>query len=71
MRKDGSFIKTERLAQIAKQIVKGFPEPVDYHKLVLWVEMNIGLRADTASEYITKICEAHDWAIEDGKIKAI
>ena len=69
VRHDGSFVRLERMTQIAKQIAKCFPTPVDYHKMVLWVEMNIGLTADKASEYIEKICETHDWVIEDGQIK--
>lgn len=69
VRHNGSFVRLERMTQIAKQIASQFPAPVDYHKLVLWIELNIGLTADKASEYIEKICEGHGWVVEDGKIR--
>jgi len=68
MRRDASYIKVERLALITKKIAKQFPEPVDFHKLVLWIEMEIGLSGEKACEYVEKVCEVHDWEIEDGKI---
>jgi hypothetical protein len=69
VRRDGSYVKVERLKQIGKEIARYFPEPVDYHKMVLWVEMNIGLSPVKAVEYIDKVIEAHGWIVEDGKIK--
>lgn len=70
MRKDGAYIKLERIKQIQKQIVSSFPGEVDFNKIVLWAEMNIGLTNETAQEYVTKIVEVNGWVLENGKIKA-
>lgn len=70
MRKDGAYIKLERIKQIQKQIVNSFPAEVDFSKIVLWAEMNIGLTNETAQEYVTKIVEVNGWVLENGKIKA-
>jgi hypothetical protein len=70
MRKDGSFIKVERLYEIKKAIIKGLPNPVDIDKLKLWVEMNIGLTPERAQDYIEKVVAASGWVIFEGKILA-
>jgi hypothetical protein len=68
MRKDGSYVKVERIAQIRKEIVKGFPEPVDFEKLKLWIECSIGLSEEKAEQYIEKAVSSGGWFIIDGKI---
>lgn len=70
MRKDGSFVKVERLSQIRKQIAKELPEPVDLEKLQLWVECTIGLSEQKTREYIEKAVASGGWYIIDGKIVA-
>lgn len=70
MRKDGSFVKVERLSQIRKEIASQFPEPVLFEKLKLWVECNIGLSEEKAGEYIEKAVASAGWFIIDGKILA-
>jgi hypothetical protein len=70
MRRDGSFIKIQRLKEIQKQIVSGFPNEVDYHRIILWTEMNVGLTTEKAEEYVNKLIEANGWFLIDGKIKA-
>jgi hypothetical protein len=69
VRKDGAFIKLERLRQIKTEIVKGFPEPADYQRIVLWTEMNIGLSTEKALEYVNKLIAANGWVLDNGKIK--
>jgi len=68
MRKDGSFIKVERLAQIRKQVSSQFPKPVPFDKLQLWVECNIGLGEQKAREYIEKAVASAGWIIVEGEI---
>jgi len=68
MRKDGAFIKVERLAQIRKEIASKFPEPVDIKMLQLWVECNVGLSEEKSKEYIEKAVASAGWSIIDGKI---
>ena len=69
-RKDGAFIKLERLKQIQKQIASGFPNPVDYDRTVIWTELNIGLTKEKSQDYINKLIEGNGWVLVDGKIRA-
>ena len=68
MRRDGSYIKTERIAQIRKEVAKQLPEPVDVLKLRLWVECNIGLSKAKTEEYIETVVALAGWVVADGKI---
>lgn len=72
MRKDGSFVKTERLRNISTQIAKAFNQSdekkVDLAVLISWIEMNIGLTKARALEYIDTCCSVHGWSIIDGKL---
>jgi hypothetical protein len=68
MRKDGSYVKVERLSLIRKEIAKQFPNPVEVSKVELWVECNIGLTPEKARDYIDKAVAAAGWVITDGKI---
>ena len=70
MRKDGSFVKTERMKEIAKLISQAFPEGADYKKLVLGIEVHMGLTNAKAREYIDKVVESQGWINENGLIKA-
>jgi len=69
-RKDGSFIKTERLHQISHKIKEDIKEGVDYNRILDWIEFNIGLRRDTAQDYLDKIIRVEGWVITNGYIKA-
>lgn len=68
MRRDGSFVKSERLKIISKQIKQELPNPVDLKKLRLWIEINIGLTPEKAESYISVVVEANGWVVNDGKI---
>ena len=70
MRRDGSFVKVERISQIRKEIAKLLPDPVDVEKLKLWVECNIGLSKQKTEEYVELAIRTAGWIIEDGKIKS-
>lgn len=52
VRRNGGFIKTQRIADIKKYIVQQSPKPIALNRLVLWVEANIGLTKVKAQEYI-------------------
>jgi hypothetical protein len=68
MRRDGSFVKVERINQIRREIAKNLPNPVDLEKLRIWVECNIGLSKQKAEEYIDIVVSSAGWIIVDGKI---
>lgn len=70
MRKDGSYVKVERLSQIKKEIAKRFPNPISFNDMILWVEVGIGLTPEKAKDYIEKIVAASGWVIFDGNICA-
>lgn len=72
VRHDGSFVKVERMVQIAKKIATGLSGPehvISHEKLILWIELNIGLSPEKAEAYVKKICDGHGWVIEDDAIK--
>jgi hypothetical protein len=70
MRKDGSFIKLERLKQIKTQVAKNLPNPVSIDKTVIWIQLNIGLTEERAKEYLDLVVEGAGWVVSDGAIKA-
>lgn len=67
-RKDGAFIKLERIKQIRSVIIRQFPEDVSVDKVLSWAEVNIGLRRDTARQYLEMIVDNEGWIVSDGKI---
>ena len=68
-RRDGAWIKAQRLQAIARMIAKTFPKGVSYDRMVSLVELEIGLSTQKAREYIDKVIEAKGWRVEDGIIK--
>lgn len=68
VRRDGAFIKTERVRRIGKEIAKHSPKAMSLDRLMAWVEMEIGLTRKRAEEYILLACLAHGWVIEDGMV---
>ena len=61
MRKDGAYVKTQRIQEIKKQIVKCFPAKVSFRKIQLWSMMNQGLTEQTSTRYIENLIEAEGW----------
>jgi hypothetical protein len=70
VRKDGAFIKSQRLITIGREVAKHMPNGVPYDKIIMWIEWNIGLSKVKATEYLDAVIERYDWAVEDGVIKA-
>ncbi len=74
MRKDGSFIKTERLKQISTQIAISMSmdsdKKVSLEKILLWIEFNIGLSREKAIDYVDKVLIVKDWGVKDGFIQS-
>lgn len=73
VRNDASTTKMERQIMIAKKIAATFnanpKDPIFLRKLVIWVEMSIGLTRRRAEEYIAVVVDSHDdWVIEDGAL---
>jgi len=67
-RRDGAWIKAQRLKMIAKEVAKTFPEGADLEHVLLWIEVNIGLSRKKAQEYLAKVVAVKGWRIEDGRI---
>jgi len=68
VRRDGAFVKTERIKTITRQIARSFPGEIDIEKMIIWIEVNIGLSPGRAREYIEKACIVQDWNILEGQI---
>ena len=68
VRRDGSFTKTQRLNKIAAHVAPKLSEgeKVNISKLILWIEMTIGLTKKRAGEYINILAGAYDWEVKDG-----
>lgn len=68
MRRDGSYVKTQRLNQIAAKVspLLGQGEKVNIAKLISWIEVNIGLTKAKASEYLNTLAGIYEWETKDG-----
>jgi len=69
-RRDGGWVKQQRMNLIAAKISKALNEGaiVDLEKTVAWIEINIGLTEKRALSYIEKLAISFDWKIENGLI---
>ena len=70
VRKDGSWMRSQRLVQISKQIAKDFNDggKCSFEDLLLWIEFEIGLTEATARKYVDTIIRAKRWKLQDGFI---
>ena len=70
LRKDGSWLRVQRLMEIAKEIAKHFNDggKCNFETLMLWVEFKIGLTETRARDYIITVVRAKQWEIQDGFI---
>jgi len=68
MRRDGSYVKTERLNQIAAKVspLLGQGEKVNIAKLISWIEVTIGLTRKKAGEYINILADVYEWEVKNG-----
>lgn len=70
-RRDGTFIRRERLMQIARQIACDLTQDKRcvFEDMVLWCQYHIGFTEKTAKEYVAVVIKAHvDWKLNDGII---
>ena len=68
VRKDGKYLKQQRMQDISKAIAKSFPDGLDYDKLINQLEFR-GYREDTAIKYVDVVIKFQGWIIVDGTIK--
>jgi len=69
MRKDGSWVKTQKLKEIAKMISTKMPDGCNYDKLLIKIQFEMGLTESRAEEYIDLVCQAKGWIKQNGVIK--
>lgn len=72
MRKDGAYVKKERLNALAKFITaksQNFKTPVLLKDAMLYGEVEIGLSEKRTREYIKKLAAVYEWMIDDNFIK--
>ena len=71
-RRDGSYVRSQRLLDIAKQIAYKIHESTNklcsYDELIIWVQMWMGLTDKKAAEYINLVLKAKGWILKDGFI---
>jgi len=71
-RRDGSFVRSERLLRIARQIVstihKSDVKQCEYAGLLTWIMFDMGLTEKTAREYVDVVVRAKGWRLNDGVI---
>jgi len=66
MRKDGAFIKAERVSQIGKLIAKSSKNgECNLNVILNIIQTDIGLRYSTAEEYVKLICNRKGWYIDE------
>jgi len=70
LRRDGAYVKQQRLKQITKEIAKHFPSPVSYSRMLDWIEINVGLSRSTAQRYLDLVIRAAGWAVNGDEITA-
>jgi len=68
-RRDGAFIRAQRLHQIAQKVAQAMPEGADYERVLDWIEFTIGLSRPRAKEYLDKVIRVHGWTVKNGVIK--
>lgn len=70
VRRDGSYVRSQRLLEICKEIAKSFSVHhwCRIEDLKLSVALNMGLTETKALEYIDLVVRAKGWQIKDGVI---
>lgn len=63
VRKDGAYLKTQRLGQI-RQMVAQFG-PLDREGLISLIEVKIGLRTSTAESYLELLVRSREIAYDE------
>lgn len=71
VRKDGTWVKIQRLAQIAQFIAKAMGEgKVEIEKTLVWIQYEMGLTEQKAREYLGLVMIKHGWINNDGIIQS-
>jgi len=68
-RKDGSWVKKQKIEEVWKKISAEFPNTISVEKLVLWCEVELGLSKQKAYEYLDLVARIHNLAVDQGIIK--
>lgn len=68
IRKDGSYVKKMRLSEISKMIAATMPDGVEYAKVLIGIQYNLGLSKARSIEYLNLVLEAQGWVVREGKI---
>ena len=69
VRKDGSYVKTQRMRRIAAFIAKADGDKIKTDKLLAWIEVNVGLTKAKAKQYVATLALAFDWKEKDGYLR--
>jgi len=71
VKKDGGWVRTQRLMQIAKHIASAMNEgKVAVDKTIVWIQWEMGLTESKAREYLGLVMIKQGWINNDGIIKA-
>lgn len=70
VRRDGSYVRSKRLLEIAKHIALdfNFNQKSNVEDRLCVIMLNMGLTEKRAMEYIELVCRARGWIIKDGFI---
>ena len=66
-KRDGSWVKTQRINQITQKIAPDINngKKVNLKKLFAWISITIGLTNKTATTYLEELATVYDWIIDD------
>jgi len=70
VRKDSGYLKTMRLGEIKREMAKTIANGIDCDRLLDWIEINLGLKRETAKDYVALIMRTQGWVTFEGKIVA-
>jgi len=71
MRRDGAYWRRMRLKQIKEEIAKHMPNGVSVEKMLIWIQVEMGLTRKKAEEYLRLAVESSDFTIREGRIVPI
>jgi len=67
-RRDGSYWRKMRIRQIREEIARHMPNGVPVEKMLIWIQVEMGLTRKKAEEYLRLAVESGDFTIREGKI---
>jgi len=69
VRADGAYVKQMRLSKIKNYVRSKFPNGIAMTDLLDWIEIQMGLKRETAMNYAELVVRSNKWTIVDGIIK--